>query len=585
MRTRLSGVSAWTVVLSTGVAALATVVFQVLGSLNLRVAATILATVAVAALGWLAQRAKSANDKRQSWLSRTSAIEDALAVWPLCRVQDAGDRAFDTGLYPSASDASRTADPDPDLDPQLKPGEILLFVGPAGCGKSHRALKLLRDQLPDAWLIVPDGARGLASLLSLDPPFGISPGQPAVMLLDGCKRFLPGLRLGALDELRTRCKDLYVVATIRDDEIDALLHSPTGTGYLARRLVARARVVPVARGAFGGAGASASTGAASSWSHAQEPLIGTPGGDPAGPDEQAPLLPSAPRSVLGDWGVRGLVTVALAALGGFAAVGLFEGIIQPAPVTAQLTALIDHQDACGQHSVYAPPSTDAISSDQPVVVVTHDAGSCHSGRQSDDVSLFVPVAGRLTEVYSFQPNDADGGAYEFRCSGTMPGDPCLTNVGGTSAYAATGAFTNTNTLASYPIEIESTGDGFRAAPLVPPTGGVPTTTLGDGASSVTVASANAYTVVQPLAGQPPVFVIGQISAGTFDWPITLRLFAWSASAGASPSAFDHECRPLASGQTLHVSFVRPSGDFVADLGALLARYWTRVALRDGESCP
>jgi hypothetical protein len=82
-----------------------------------------------------------------------------------------------------------------------------------------------------------------------------------------------------------------------------------------------------------------------------------------------------------------------------------------------------------------------------------------------------------------------------------------------------------------------------------------------------------------------VFVTGQISAGTFDRPLALRLSAWSPSAGASPSAFDHECRQLASGQTLQVSFVRPSGDFAADLASLLARYWTRVALRDSESCP
>jgi hypothetical protein len=530
-RMRLPGVSAWTVVLSTGVAALATVVFQVLGSLNLRVVATILATVAVAALGWLAQRAKSANSKHQSWLSRTSAIEDALAVWPLCRVEGVGDRAFDTGLYPSASEASSTDEPDPKMDVRLKPGEILLLVGPAGCGKSRLALKLLRDQLPDVWLIVPDSARGLASLLSLDPPFGIGAEGQAILLLDGCKRFLPGLQLGALDELRTRCKDLYVVATIRDDEVDALLHSPTGTGYLARRFVARARVVAVPGGASASPGPSGATGAASSWSRAQAPLIGTPRGDAAEAADQAPLLPSEPRSVLGDWGVRGLIAVALAALGGFAAVELSEGIVQPPPVAAQLTALINDQDACGNRSVYAPASADAISSDQPVVAVTHDAGRCHVGRQSDEVSLFVPVAGQLTEVYSFEPEDADGGEYEFRCSGTMPGDACLTNIAGTSAYAVTGAFTNTNTLASYPIEIRSTGDGFTAAPLVQPGGGAQATTLSDGTMSLTVAPATAYTVVQPLASQPPVFVTGQISAGTFDRPLALKTLRLVAQCG------------------------------------------------------
>ncbi len=585
MRTRLSGLSAWTVGLSTAIAVLAGVAFQVLGYLNLRVVATILAAVAVAVLGWLAQRVKLANDRRQSWNDRSSALGQALAVWPLRRVRTIADRAFDAGMYPVAAavggiELGGTDLPRGDVEVRLDPSGILLIVGPAASGKSELALKLLSEQLPDAWLIVPEGAAGLVSLLSLDPPFGIASEQSAVLMLDGCERFLPGLRLGALDDLRARCDRLFVVATIRDEELNKLLQLKAAAGYVARRFVARARLVrlvhPQAEGTTSSPGAQ------------RGPLIASPDIPDARSDEEAPLLPAAPPSMSRDWGVRVLAAGALALAGGFAAVWLAVGLGQPPPIAAQLAALTNAADTCGGRSVYAPASADAISSDRPVVVVTRDAGRCHAQRESDRLSVLVPTDGTLTQVYAFQPADPVDGEYEFRCSGTMPGDPCLTNIAGTSAYVITGAFTNTNTLASYPIEIVRVGDGFSAAPLQQPARpgrhGAHRATLTDGAISVTVTPTSAYSVLQPLLGQPPVYLAGQISSGSFDSPRALKLSAWSPTAAAQPS-FDRECRALASGETLEVSFVRGSGDFVADLGSLLKRYWTRIAKSDGEACP
>ncbi len=576
VRTRLSGISAWAVGLSTAIAVLATAAAQVLGYLNLRVVATILAAVTVALLGWLAQRVKVANVRRQSWNERNAVLGEALAVWPLRRAGAIADRAFDAGLYPAAPAGTSVARSE--VDVSVRPGEIVLIVGPPASGKSELALQLLRDQAPDAWLIVPDGATGLASLLSLDPPFNIASDQPVVLLLDGCERFLPGLRVGALDDLRARCGHLTVVATIRDEELDKLLQLETDTGYVARRLVARAGLVPVT----GGERQSAQP------DRVQAALMPATGADTR-QQENAPLLPKAPPSVGHDWLVRGLAVAALAVVGGFVGVWLAVGLKQPASIATQLTALTNAPDSCGSRTVYAP-SVDAISADRPVVMVTRDAGRCHPRRESDALSLFVPSDGQLTQVFTFQPADADGGAYEFRCSGTLPHDPCLTNIVGTSAYAITGAFTNTNTLASYPIEIARAGPGFRAVPLQTASQpgrhrGARMTTLTDGSTSVTVLPTTAFSVLQPLAGQPPVYVAGQLRSGSFDSPRALTISAWSPTVGTAQPSFDHACRPLASGEILEVSFVRGSGDFVTDLSNLLERYWTRVARSDGESCP
>jgi hypothetical protein len=112
-----------------------------------------------------------------------------------------------------------------------------------------------------------------------------------------------------------------------------------------------------------------------------------------------------------------LAAGALGPAGGFAAVALAVGLKQPPPIAAQLAALTNAADTCGSRSVYAPASAAAISTDRPVVVVMRDAGRCHAQRESDQLSVSVPSDGRLTQVYAFQPTDAGGGEYEFRCSG------------------------------------------------------------------------------------------------------------------------------------------------------------------------
>jgi hypothetical protein len=581
---RPSRVSVSAVGVFAGAAAAGAVAFQALGYLNLRVVATILAGVAVAALGWLAQRAKAVSARTQAWKARAADIEGALAVWPLPRVRAASSSLFDTGLFPVAHASASSGADETGLGAKLRDwllaDEIILIVGPAGSGKSSLAMELLREVLPEAWLIAPDGAGGLATLLALDPPFGLVPDASAVLLLDGLERFLPGLRIGPLDDLRSQVKDLHVVATIRDDELGALLKSGTEEGYVTRRFFARARILPAA--------CSPAPGDADDWRLGHGPLISLPG-DPAPPARpENPLLPSTPPSVSRDWPVRGLAAMTLALLLWFGAIQLTRGVVNPPPVAAQVAALTHQPDACGTHPVYAPPA-DAISWDEPVVVVTHDAAGCHRTAQSDLVSVFVPVAGRLSQVYAFKPGKPGGAHYRFSCLGPMRDDPCLTNLTGTSAFAVTGAFTNTATLLSYPIAIERAAGGFRMSALQAPG---PTkgrrraaAELVDGFSSVTVAPTPAFAIVQPFANQPPVYVTAVVSSGSFDLPRTLRASGWSPTMRAGTVFFDRRCKPPGAGNTVRVSFARTSGDFTRDLGRQLGDYWTRLTRPEGASCP
>jgi hypothetical protein len=567
-----------------GAAAAGAVAFQLLGYLHLRTLVSVLAALVVAVLGWLAQRSRVASSRVQTWKARAAEIEDALAVWPLRRVGMTGSSLFDTGLFPvsrpAPSFASSRRELDGDVHDWLREGEIILLVGPAGCGKSSLALALLRELLPDVWLLAPDGARGLDALLALDPPFALVKGESAVLLLDGLDRFVPGLQVGQLDEARARIERLYVIATIRDDELARLLGSSSEDGYVVRRFLARARVVPVAGGA--------EEESPEQWRFGQAPLVAPPTDPDPRAQTEDPISPPAPPSVLCDWAVRGLATVTILILLSLGGIELTQGVVNPPPVAAQVTALRDLPDVCGTRSVYAPPA-DAISWDQPVVVVTHGAEQCNAGSESDEVSVFVPVAGKLSQVYAFQPAQARGSYYSFSCLGTLPSDPCLTDLAGTSAYAVTGAFTNTSTLLTYPVAIQRASAGFRISPLQLPAPRKrhrpPASKLIDGFATVTVSPTTAFAIVQPFANQLPVYVTGVVSSGTFDAPSALRVSGWSPTMRAGTMFFDRRCKPPGSKDTMRVSFVDASGNFAQDLGRALGGYWTKRTRPEGEACP
>jgi DNA polymerase III delta prime subunit len=567
-----------------GAAAAGAVAFQLLGYLHLRTLVTVLAALIVAVLGWLAQRSRVASSRAQTWNARAAAIEEALAVWPLRRVGVAGSSLFDTGVFPVArpapSFASTRRELGGDVDGWLREGEIILLVGPAGCGKSSLALALLRELLPDAWLLAPDGAHGLDALLALDPPFALIEGESAVVLLDGLDRFIAGLQVGQLDEVRSHIEHLHVIATIRDDELASLLRSSNQDGHVMRRFLARARVVPVAGGA--------EEDSPEHWRLGQAPLIAPPTGPGPRTQTEDPVSPPAPPSVLRDWGVRGLTTLTILILLALGGIELAEGVVNPPPVAAQVTALRNQPDACGSRSVYAPPA-DAISWDQPVVVVTRGVVQCNAGSESDQVSVFVPVAGKLAQIYAFQPAQAHGSVYTFSCLGTLSSDPCLTDLGGTSAYAVTGAFTNTSTERTYPVAIQQAAGGFRIFPLQLPAGRKgarpATSKLIDGFAAVTVRPTTAFAIVQPFANQLPVYVTGAVSRGTFDAPSALRASGWSPTMRAGTMFFDRRCKPPAPRDTMRVSFAGASGNFAQDLGRELGRYWTKLTRPEGEACP
>jgi hypothetical protein len=303
-------------------------------------------------------------------------------------------------------------------------------------------------------------------------------------------------------------------------------------------------------------------------------------------------MPLAPPKALQDrvLALLALVTCVLAAA--IVIAGLVGGFISPSSIDGQLAALRNQSVMCGSSRVMAP-AAGTISRDQPVVViVTHDAPGARCTKRSDTVSVFVPVAGVLREAFRFEPVARPDSYYRFTCLGTDPADRCLTNVGGASAYTVTGTFMDAGTLAVYPIQVRQTSGAFELSPLQDASVSrrqqrLLATTLTDGTHRVTVAPTAASAIVQPFPDQPPIYVAGELAAGTFDLPLKFRVSAYEPAQGADGPVFDQACAPASSGG---VDSLAPgqnmltSGSFFDQVDEWLSGYWTRLAEAAGEAC-
>jgi hypothetical protein len=207
-----------------------------------------LAVLAAAFLGTVvASRARTlkADHARAEEHDRTCST--ALAAWPLPTMRDVDSCLL--GVFPCGASAGRAAyvprSIDVDLTAAIASEPFVLVVGAPGVGKSRTAGEAARAALPDALVVIPEGAVELERLVDLDPPLDPCRGT-AILWLDELDRFLGPALARFVDRLAGDGR-WRIVATVREDAWRRLLASSSGDGGIARRLVDRAHRFRMAR--------------------------------------------------------------------------------------------------------------------------------------------------------------------------------------------------------------------------------------------------------------------------------------------------------------------------------------------------
>jgi hypothetical protein len=253
---------------------------------------------------------------------------------------------------------------------------------------------------------------------------------------------------------------MRVVTTITDDERDRLLASGGPEGHVARRLLARATVVPVAatlspaedaaaRRAFPGRDFADGMGGAfrGAW---QSPRFRLPDAEPAKQRRRPDF-----------WLFAALAgTAAAAAL--IVAMHFDRGLRAPAPMDRQIAALKLDLGACGLE-------TFAGDEDNLPIVATVDAGRECEGHASgaDPVLVYDVRNDRLRPVYDFgPPGEGFPQDARFGCRGGGS-NPCWTDVTGAGDHVILGVFRDPGTQALLPVVVwRDVSRGWRVDPLL-----------------------------------------------------------------------------------------------------------------------
>jgi hypothetical protein len=565
-----------------GVAAIAllTIVQSQLGDLNLQTLVKWLLIFGLGVLIALITAYSGARSARKATQEEEAALQDALAG-NLRRVSDRNP--FDLGARPGPPGyTGRTIDHhlDDALAHDAEGNEaMVLLTGPAGAGKTRSAYQAIERTHPNAILLAPVDGPAVGTLLSQRRKLGLDSSKRAVLWLDSLERYFEKLDLDALDELlfpedtlsalkpirrsstrawravrrfakslrprksaialtRDTSRNVAVVATIRDDELEAALTGDDATAQTARRLTARMRIVPVpARPGPAPAGV----------------LPGVANFEP--PVFQAPPAPTDGRGLLTVLAV-GLV---LLALGVWAAVER-EGWKVPPSLASQTEDVENELDACQHFS--ESPDVKALHKKSPWILAVSNR-DCPG---SDTVRYFsVSENKRLEEVFSESPQSTE--RWEFIC--LAPGGnglQCRTPVTGVGDVTL-GAFRNAPKKLQLPLVLyQSAGQTWLYAPFLSPParrlaqgggGQIMTLKLHRGAAYSPEPRAPRpscqrpaqlcgpgleFLTALPRANERPLLILGTVTKGTVTNPrrVSLRAFALE-SANARVRVDPREC--------------------------------------------
>src|SRR5689334_1422366 len=165
-------------------------------------------------------------------------LDAALACWPPRR--RSGLDPADVGARPTLQGphAYLQRDADDALHAAWERSDIVVLFGPPGAGKSRSAYELTPEP---AYMIIPEDADGLATLLHSWSSLRLDDDDMAVVWLDDFERYAAKLDTDpVLALLRGRVK---IVATTREDVLTRLLDGDEAEGHRVRRLMAHAEGV------------------------------------------------------------------------------------------------------------------------------------------------------------------------------------------------------------------------------------------------------------------------------------------------------------------------------------------------------
>ncbi len=565
---------------------------RALPSLHLRRTPELLIIFTIGAIALAIAQRQAAAAKRAAQQAAEAELDAALACWWPRRAAELSP--YDLGAHPTgeAADDATVLAPyaaralDDELRRALAEPGLVVVYGPPRAGKTRTAYEAVRQACPQAALLVPEDADGLASVLArMDRLRPIVPA-PYVLWLDELERFLPGIDLDALDRL-TSDGDVRLVATIGQDALSALLAegSPARSEqHLARRLLARARAIPLPapsaaeRQEVADAAAvtsSLSARLAAGWQRVEIP--------PA----PRPRRRRSPQ----DWAVFLLAVIAA----GLAVWTLYDGFrfgwTEPPPLEDQLARLNSEADAC-ETLVASPADADPLKqSRRRLLVVVAHRESC---LDSDELRLYSHHAGRLRELATMRPS---GGRQRsaFACIGSDR-DPCTVTLAGPPLFV--GAFGEAGGGQTVPFALRPLDGQLRLMPLSPHRPRHDARVLDgveqanrreavvrfgaaqadadeaacDPAACVRGYPAQAWAAFAASRGNQAVIVGGYLTRGTPDAPRELwararqlLLAQDQVTIGRSCSIFRHGARVTVVAQ------VRPN----EDPSSALAREWTR----------
>ncbi len=393
---------------------------QVVGAFNPRASVSALIALTAASATFALDRLRQG---RQAVQERNAALDAALRFWPLRRLGEVDRRRL--GVFPARLERGEPADRlylpgelDDRIRDAVKPGRLVLVLGPPRAGKSRAALEAARMALGDqAWLIVPRDAAGLRAVAEAYPPPGARLEEDSLLWLDGLERYVEGVDAGVLDDILTYRPPPAVVATMRSADYDELLAGSGERAEAARAIAARAYVFELDDDRAGSERA------------------GDGRGEPAA---LAPLEPSdAPADARGNAGDRLVLAtgaVALAGLVATVAVSLGGGFSEPT-LAARLDTI--RRDATRDRR-----STEMIrtadfhgTGDKSYLFLFADRqslpepGRAPRPRTSDELRIYDRSGNGLKLRFRFQP-DRPGLVYQHRYLGDIDGDGEEEVVGG-----------------------------------------------------------------------------------------------------------------------------------------------------------